>query len=127
MVFCMSCKLCTPISADEALETCLVPDRGILAVFLYPIISYPCLGRTRVMQCTNRLYTPCLYFPLPKVFHFPVSVQASLSLCFVFSFQFPSFFFIPFLCWKSPSVSEKAKAGDVPTGCLVGNKHWVAL
>lgn len=114
-VFCMPCKLCTSISTDEALETCLVPDRGQSFQEYLPYFYIP-LSPTRVLAELERCsvtpgFTHLVYISLFQR-SFTSPSQSKLPFLFVlsspFSFPlFPSFFFSignPPLCQERPKL-----------------------
>lgn len=101
IVLCMLCKPCTGINTDEALETCLVPDRGQSFQEHLPyfyVLSSPACDLAELEQCSGTPdFTHLISITLfQRPFTFPS--QSKLTFLFVLSspFSFPPF--PSFLC-----------------------------
>lgn len=129
-MFCMPGKLCTPMSADEVLETCLAAVRGqflheYLPCFYIPL-SLTWLGRTRAMQYNTKLYSLST-LPISTGLSFPLLSPSFIFSWFCLLLSVSLIFLYFFSLLEIPSMSREAKDEVVLVGCLVQNKHWVAL
>lgn len=122
-VFCMPCKLCTPISADEVLGTCLVPERGqsfqeYLPYFYIPS-SPTCVLAELAQCCITPGFTHLVYISLFQR-SFTSSFQSKLPFLFLLSspFSFPLFPSFLFSIGNPPRCQERPKLESYQQGVL---------